>query len=181
MASTSTSIRPVAPTAADDAQSTPAPSGRSASSSSRATGKAWACLVVADNTSRRERLGAAAKKAGWSPISCGSIGEALRESGRWRTQLTVLDLGVMPAVHKSAYLQFASQIASRERLLFVSDEPTADAPDAELWARQAGAWLYLASPDLEAGVAPLLAEARAIVEKLRKTTTPAVSADPACG
>lgn len=128
----------------------------------------WACLLLAEDDDRREHLAYVAKAGGWEPIACGSVGEAIRQSNRWKTQLATIDLGSMPAIQKAAYLQFASTLASRERLLVISDEPIDGS--GEVSARQAGAWTYLPNPDFHEGLADLFAEARAVAEKIAPTT-----------
>ncbi len=135
---------------------------------SRKTAAAWACLVLAEDSVRLEALAEASAQAGWDPIACRSIGEALRELGRWRTQLSIIDLGAMTNVQKAAYLQFAERTSSRDRLLLVCDEPNADANchEGELRARQLGAWLYVPTPDLTEGFTQLLSEARGVAEKI---------------
>lgn len=149
-----------------------APVRRSASRPAPPVATSWACLVVSGDDKRRRGFADAAESAGWSTIPCASVGEAMQQAARWRSQLAVVDLGAMAAAQKSAYLQFAGKIASRDALLLVSDEPTADVTDAELLARQAGAWLYLASPEFDAGLAGLFADARLIAEKLGAEGTP---------
>ncbi len=125
---------------------------------------AWACLLLCEEATRQGLLEQAAVAAGWEPIPCSSVGDAVMQHKRWRTQLAVIDLGSMNAVNKSAYLQFASRLASRDRLLLICEE----SPDAqgELAARQSGAWMYLPSPDFGTGLIDLLSDARAIAEKI---------------
>ena len=130
----------------------------------RKAAPAWACLLLSDEPKRRRLLEQAATAAGWEPIPCSSVGEAIQLNNRWRTQLAVVDLAAMNAVSKSAYLHFASRVASRERLLLICDEPT-DA-QGELAARQVGAWMYLPSPEFGVGLTELLSDARAIAEKI---------------
>lgn len=148
------------------------PARRSTSRPAPAVATSRACLVLSDDANRRHGFVEAAESAGWSAIPCDSVGEAMQQAARWRSQLAVVDLGEMPSAQKSAYLQFAGKIASREALLLVSDEPTADAADTELLARQAGAWLYLTTPDFDAGLESLFADARRIAEKLGAEATP---------
>lgn len=132
--------------------------------SARKAAPAWACLLLSDEPKRRRLLEQAIGAAGWEPIPCSSVGEAIQQHNRWRTQLAVVDLATMNAVSKSAYLHFASRVASRERLLLICDEPT-DA-QGELAARQVGAWMYLPSPEFGAGLTELLSDARVIAEKI---------------
>ncbi|QDV72461.1 hypothetical protein [Botrimarina mediterranea] len=130
----------------------------------RKAAPAWACLLLSDETKRRRLLEQAAVAAGWEPIPCSSVGDAIQQHNRWRTQLAVVDLATMNAVSKSAYLHFASRVASRERLLLVCDEPTDG--QGEIAARQVGAWMYLPSPEFGDGLTELLSDARAIAEKI---------------
>lgn len=149
-----------------------APTRRGESRTTRKVVPSWACLLVSEDEQRRRRFASTAEAAGWSAISCGSIGEAMQQAARWRTQLAVIDLGHMAAVQKSAYLQYAAKIATREALLLVSDEPSDSMADAELLSRQAGAWLYLASPEFGEGLTDLFAQARHLAEKIAAETPP---------
>ncbi|QDT67462.1 hypothetical protein MalM25_03600 [Planctomycetes bacterium MalM25] len=130
----------------------------------RAAVASWACLLLSEEESRRDALCHAAESAGWDPIPCGSVGQAVREMDRWQTQLTIIDLGSMSSLHKSAYMQFASRTTGPDRLLLICDEPT-DA-EGELLARQAGAWIYAPSPEFGAAMTELLNEARGVAQKL---------------
>lgn len=132
----------------------------------RSTVAAWACLVLSEEAGRLEGLSHTAESAGWDPIPCGSVGQAVREMERWRTQLMIVDLGSMSSLQKAAYMQFASRMGSPQRLLLICDEPT-DA-EGELLARQAGAWLYVPSPDFGAGMTELLDAARGVAQKLNE-------------
>lgn len=136
----------------------------------RRTASAWACLLLSADESRRHELRLAAIAAGWDPIECRSIGDASRRWQRWRTQFAVIDLGSMAQPQKAAYMQFADSLASRERLLLVCDEPSHDAEchDGEIRARQAGAWLYVPSPDFCDGLRSLFSEAKSIAEKIHQ-------------
>lgn len=131
---------------------------------SRSVVAAWSCLLLSEEEHRREALRGCAEAAGWEPIACGSIVQAVEEVERWRTQLAIVDLGSMHASEKSAYLQLAARLASRDRLLLICDE--AASHETELHARQAGAWLYVPSPELGAGMTELLGEARQVARKL---------------
>lgn len=145
----------------------------------RPNGSAWACLLVSDEAKRRQLLEESAVAAGWDPIPCESIGEAMKRHKRWRTQLAIVDLGSMNAASKSAYLQFAGKIAATDRLLLVCDEPTDN--QGELVARQVGAWMYLPSPEFGDGMTELLSDARSIAEKIvapRRTSQREANASP---
>ncbi|TWT95360.1 hypothetical protein Pla108_35070 [Botrimarina colliarenosi] len=129
----------------------------------RQTVGTWACLVLSDDSQRRRLLEQAATAAGWDPVPCASVGEAMQSHKRWRTQLAAVDLGAMNAVSKSAYLQFSTRLTSRDRLLLVCDEPAGT--DGELLARQAGAWMYLPTPEFGAPLISLFVEAKLAAEK----------------
>lgn len=137
----------------------------------RVIGTQWACLVLAPNTDRREVLERSARDAGWTPIVCAAVAEANELLGRWRTQLAAIDLGGAPAAEGVALREFTKSVASRDRLLAVIDDATTDG--VELWARQAGAWVYLPAPDLgltsegkEADLTGFFSDAREAAEKL---------------
>lgn len=163
--------------AQSDGVATAASNGVAPTRTVRKTAAAWACLVLSEDRQRRSSLGQIATDAGWDPIECGSVGEALREIQRWRTQLSVIDLGTMSNVQKASYMQFAERVASRDRLLLVCDEPLDEtgSQEGELRARQAGAWLYVPSPDLANGFANLLGEARCIAEKITGSTSAGIN------
>ena len=164
--STSTSSRTTAGRVAAAAPKTVArhrPSRRT----DRVVGTQWACLVVAPNASRREALERSIRSAGWTPIVCESAGEAGEQLEKWRSQLAAVDLGGQPKEARSGLREFAERAASNDRLLAVIDDGTNDG--AELWARQAGAWVYLPAPTLgddEADLTGFFVDARAAAEKL---------------
>ncbi len=137
---------------------------RGVASSPRTTVAAWSSLLLAEEEHRLNGLRLAAEAAGWDPIPCDSVGQAVREIDRWRTQLAIVDMGSMPSLHKAAYLQFAARLASHDRLLVICDEPTDT--EGELLARQAGAWLYVPAPEFGPGLTELLSEARDVAQKL---------------
>lgn len=128
------------------------------------TVREWACLLLSSNPSRLAQFVTAAKKAGWEPESCTSLADAVKAHQRENNRLVAIDFSSMPAAEKSAFQSFGEQVRDADRLLLVSDQ--AGEPESEIWARQSGAWLYLADPDLGVPLTELFGEAMKVAEKL---------------
>ncbi|MEN0110816.1 MAG: hypothetical protein AAF805_08835 [Planctomycetota bacterium] len=130
----------------------------------RTTAIAWASLVLSPDETRLRQLADATQIAGWEPIPCLSAAEAMRLSQRWRTQLATIDLSGLTDGRRDTHRQLASQLVTHDRLVVVCDD--AATPDGELWARQAGVWLYLPKVDPGEGLVSVFRDALGIAEKL---------------
>jgi DNA-binding NtrC family response regulator len=131
----------------------------------------WMCLVLSVDADRRRRLLDLTEEAGWNPVECESVGEAIRQADRWRTRLAVLDFCGLPAKHRDTFRRFAERLALRpEPLLLVCDD---SAGEGELWARQTGAWVYLPDPQLGDDLVRLCSEAIVAAEKQAEAQQPA--------
>lgn len=122
-----------------------------------------ALLLVSDDA-RRPAIADAVDAAGWHVLVCDSVGDAMRQADRWRTQLAVIELAATTDAHRATFQKFAEQLGnSGSPLVVISDErPT---PADELWARQSGAWLYL--PEMDSGE-DLTALCRDALQSVRK-------------
>ena len=123
------------------------------------------CLVVAGDEGRRQRLAAAATKAGWQLVSCARAPEASAIAERTRLQLVILDLQREDDGHAGALGTLTESLAHRRDLLLVLC--SASGNDAEeIWARQLGVWLYLPGLDVDEDLAALCGEARRLAKRV---------------
>lgn len=130
----------------------------------------WMCLVLSADGQRRRRLLDLTDAAGWRPIECDSVSEAVRQADRWKTHLAVLDLLGLAEPHRETFRKFAERLSQRPDplLMICDDEASAD----ELWARQLGAWLYLPEPELGEDLMRLCVEALRAAEKQQAAANP---------
>lgn len=140
------------------------PGATGGSSAKRLTANAWASLVLSSDTGRLTRLTDINRDAGWEPIACASPADAMRLAQRWRTQLATIDLSGVASGRRETHRQLASQLVTHDRLVVVCDD--AATPEGELWARQAGVWLYLPEAELNQGLTDIFRDAISIAEKL---------------
>jgi hypothetical protein len=125
------------------------------------------CLVVSAEAERREFFEAAAECAGWQVTALAGASSASHAANRFRHSLVIVDLDGVEPGNVSAIRALVEQLsADAQRLLIVCG--TEGNPLEEIWARQLGAWLYLAGVDLTCDVESLCSEARQVAEKLAK-------------
>lgn len=142
----------------------------------RVGGESVALLLLTDEK-RRRHVQQAIEIAGWHVLACASVGEAIKQLDRWRTQLAVVELAASSDPHRDTVRRFVDKHLSAQPrggdtpLVVISDEQAT--PADELWARQAGVWLYL--PEMEAGddLSELCREALRSVRK-QAAASPAV-------
>ena len=132
-----------------------------------------ACLLLAADPQRRSALQAAAKSAGWTVVSCDAVGDAVRQSQRWLTQLAAVDLGFVPEGARQGYRQFVEAIGKTDRLMLICDEP--GCAESEVLARQAGAWMYLPSPRFDESLVGLFQQALQATSNAGAARSPATT------
>jgi ActR/RegA family two-component response regulator len=123
----------------------------------------WRCLIVSDDSERREMLARAADQGGWAADVCRTAAEAQKQSRRFRHGLVIVDLDGGQA--DDARLRELGQELSPGDALLVVCGAEGDAMQ-EIWARGLGAWLYLPGVDASCDLSSLCGEALAIAEKL---------------
>lgn len=134
---------------------------------------------MADDAERRRLLVESSSAGGWSPLPCAAVGHAQALARRWDVRLAVIDLGAMDSDLKRTYLEFASEVASHDRLAIVTDEPVRI--DEEIFAREAGVWAYIASPEWGPGFDRLLTDALAVSVELNPQFPADVKPNPRAG
>ena len=125
------------------------------------------CLVLSPSYDRRNMLRTAATDSGWRAIVCADAETARIASSRQRFALALVDLDIdarEPAVERE-YRDLLRELASQGDVLLAicgNDERGSD----EMFARQLGAWMYLAGVTASDDLAMVCGEARQIADKL---------------
>lgn len=131
------------------------------------------CLVLSVHPDRREMLVRSANDAGWDTVACADAQVAWQTAQRERFAMALVDLESADQLQAS-YRDLAEHIIKNQQTLMVvcgHEEDTAE----ELWARQAGAWLYLPGVSANCNIRDLCQEAWPVAEKLHRlaaATTP---------
>jgi DNA-binding NtrC family response regulator len=123
------------------------------------------CLVVSEEAERREFFEAAAERSGWQVTALADAGSASNTSNRFRHSLVIVDFeGTDPGNTSSLRALVEQFSADSSRLLIICgmDGNLLE----EIWARQLGAWLYLAGVDFTCDMESLCREARQVADKL---------------
>lgn len=123
------------------------------------------CLVVSAEAERREFFETAAQAAGWQVTALADTSSAANTVNRFRHALVIVDFdGVEPGNIRGMRALAEQLSADSGRLLMVCGSE--GNPLEEIWARQLGAWLYLAGVNLSCDVESLCSEARQVADKL---------------
>lgn len=142
------------------------------SSLKRAETGSLRCLVVSGSQSRRNVLLDAATEAGWEVIVCADMHRALAVFRRTSFQLALVDLdsAVGPT---SGFRDLCEILASDAPQLLLSICGHEGSPEEEIWARQLGCWLYLPGATNSVELSLLCEQARQVVDKQHRFTSPA--------
>lgn len=129
------------------------------------------CLVVSSDAERAEMLASAAVDNGWDPIVCMDAESALAHQSRGFAQLAIIDLESDEA---GEFPQLLGKLAASKSLLTMvcGNEENAE---EEIYARQAGAWLYLPGVSESSNLSLLCGEAKHIVSKMYAASTTATA------
>lgn len=123
----------------------------------------WNCLVLSLDRGRQERLAATVQGIGWRPLLASSPTEAIQLEQRVCSQLALVDLAPDGDGRREGLFRFVEHLAGRaEPLVMVCDDHPA--PEAEVWARKLGVWLYLPEPEIGEDLASLCGEALRIAQ-----------------
>ncbi|HEY6565460.1 MAG TPA: hypothetical protein VIY86_13240 [Pirellulaceae bacterium] len=123
------------------------------------------CFVMSRHADRRAQLAGAAADAGWDTLVCDDAQEA-REALRYEPcALTLLDIQDATLVEFAEMKRVAELAVGQPGHLLVVCGNSGD-PREELWARQAGAWLYLPGVDEECDLTMVCQEARTVIGRL---------------
>lgn len=131
----------------------------------RVANSTWMCLILSADAERRSRLLGITSEAGWRPIECESVGDAIKQSDRWKTHLAIVDFCGLAERQRQTFRKFAKRLGKQtEPLLMICDDEDSSST-SELWARQVGVWLYLPEASLGNDLVDLCAEAIQAAEK----------------
>jgi DNA-binding NtrC family response regulator len=123
------------------------------------------CLIVSADPGRREMFERAASDGGWKTSLCVDAPAALTHIARSFVQLAIVDLEGRAMAEFRPVIEKLSAAGSGLLLIVCGNEGQAE---EEIWARQAGAWLYLPGVREGSNFALLCGEARQIAERLYK-------------
>ena len=129
------------------------------------------CLIVAEDTERREFFRKSAEAAGWQATVCADAIAATNAANRFRHTLMLVDLADTAPGNATSLRSFAEQLSGNSRQLLVVCGEEGN-PLEEIWARQLGVWLYLAGVDSSCDISSLCSEARQVADKLNPPLKP---------
>ena len=122
------------------------------------------CLVLTGDRALRDRLGAAAELSGFS--ACDAPDDAAECSAAidGDYHVVIADIAHPLGDRVNDTVEMAEEFAGRPGTLLVVCG-SGESVDEELWARQAGAWVYLPGAARGDALVSLLADARQFVER----------------
>ena len=129
-----------------DAKALPSSDGQQ-TASKKLQVKDWTCLILSLDNVRREQLRSMVHFSGWRPLACSSVAQALQQVERLETQFALVDLAPDTDGQRESVFRLVERLSDRaEPLVMVCDDEPC--PEAELWARKLGVWLYLPEPQI---------------------------------
>lgn len=138
-------------------------SSSKARASNQAVGVALGkCLVSSADNRLRRLLVAAAREGGWQTRDCATPEEAIREAVLHRTPLALVDVGSVE--DRASHADLLRMVRTASNGLVVVCDHAAN-PEGELWARQEGAWVYLAGVNESSDIALVCQQARLLMQE----------------
>ena len=122
------------------------------------------CLVLSGDRGLRNRLDAMAELGGWSACDAPDDPADLPGVVDGDYRLVIVDIAHPLGDRVSDTVEIAEEFASRPGTLLVVCGSERNV-DEELWARQAGAWVYLPGVSRGDALVALCADARRLVER----------------
>jgi len=126
----------------------------------------YQCLVVSESRQRRHLLMRAATDGGWDALVCSDAQSARAEANRTLVQMALVDLEGLGGVTPAGYRPFCESLTQSQKNLLLIVCGRGNDPEEEIWARQAGAWIYLPGVSHGEQLSVLCEEGRKAAEKL---------------
>lgn len=123
------------------------------------------CLVVSGEADRREAFSLAAVQGGWKSVPCSDVPSAEACFHRMFLQLAVIDLQKADDEPREHLEKLVEVLARSGNMLLVvcGDEGNLE---QEIWARQAGVWMYVPGIDDGSELKTLLSEAHCLAQQM---------------
>lgn len=134
----------------------------------RTAGFAGKCLLVSKEEAFIEGMQRAASGAGWDCASSDDPRDSLRRAFLHCFGLAIVDIA--PTLHRQLLSDLFRILNGTSGGLVIAYDRRAD-PEAELWARQNGAWLYVPGVADWDSLSTACAEARRLHERKSKPDT----------
>ncbi len=141
------------------------------------TKEALQCLIVAGDQARRSALSWVAENKGWKTVRCADIEAAQTSFRQMFLDLAVIDLEQPGGMMLERLEHLVQHLAQNSGMLLVVCG-NAGAVQEEIWARQAGVWMYLPGVNDVGDLSTVLGEAHYLANRVRnKSAGPKGSAD----
>jgi hypothetical protein len=139
-----------------------------------------ACLVVSPDSLKRMMFGQSAERCGWQQIECGDAASALEHLDSTTIGMVLIDLSQgnsasLGETSLEARRWLVEQFACRKDVLTVVCGRTNDSEE-EIWARSAGAWMYLPGVAPESDLDPMLVAGREVSVRMHSSKSMRVAA-----
>lgn len=123
------------------------------------------CLVVSEEANRRETFSLAASQGGWKSVPCSDVPAAEDCFRRMFLQLAVIDLQRSQQVPLEHLEKLIENMARTGNTLLVvcGDEGNLE---QEVWARQAGVWMFIPGVEDGSELKTLLSEAHCLTQQM---------------
>ena len=122
------------------------------------------CLVLTGDRGLRHRLDAVTELSGWSACDSPEDAADLQTASDGDYQLVIADIAHPLGDRVSDTVDLAEKFARRPGTLLVV-RGSGRGVDEEVWARQAGAWVYLAGESHGDALVALCTDARRLVDR----------------
>ena len=140
----------------------------------RAPATSLVCLVVSPDPLRQLMFGKAAMRNGWKQVVCADQASALPHLASGTVGMVLVDT-VTPNPNTAADRRLLVELLSDQKETLTVVCGRTNDPQEEIWARQCGAWMYLAGVAPESDLDPVLCGAKEVIERMRQRKSPAMS------
>jgi hypothetical protein len=148
---------------------------RKAKRAARKVAAGGACLVISPDSLKRMMFGQSAERCGWQQIECTDAASALEHLDSTTVGMVLIDMASLGETSLEARRWLVEQFAGRKDVLTVVCGRTNDT-DEEIWARSAGAWMYLPGVAPESDLDPMLVAGREVSVRMHSSKSLRVAA-----